>query len=199
MVRNCRIGAICAVSGERRAVCPLSRGRCVSAVRRELGRHHVLRHGRVHDPGSPCHDRRAVCPRVSRALVSRLVCLGVVLVLGFHLFNVFRQTYGEATLRSKSRQLVEQELLRFPGSSVVDVTLRDRFGPTSVFVVVKSPHAFTSEEVGHINDSLNAVFGEPVDLHMRSEMFVETTRDGAVPAAEVSAGQAHSARALAHS
>ena len=123
-------------------------------------------------------------PGRARALVSRLVCLGILLVLGFHLFNVFRQTYGEATLLSKSRQLVEQELQSFPGSSVVDVTLRDRFGLTSVLVVVKSPHPFTSEEVGHINDLLNAVFGEPVDLHMRSEIAVETTRDGAGPAAE---------------
>src|SRR5208282_5303835 len=77
-------------------------------------------------------------PGRARVLVSRLVCLGVLLVLGFHLFNVFRQTFGEATLLSKSRQLVEHELPRFPGSSVVDVTLRDRFGRTSVFVIVKS-------------------------------------------------------------
>ena len=126
----------------------------------------------------------ASVPGRARALVSRLVCLGILLVLGFHLFNVFRQTYGEATLLSKSRQLVEQELKSFPGSSVMDVTLRDRFGLTSVLVVVKSPHAFTSEEVGHINDLLDAVFGEPVDLHMRSEIAVDTTRDGVAPAAE---------------
>ena len=81
------------------------------------------------------------------ALISRLVCVGILLVLGFHLFNVFRQTFGEATLLSKTRQLVENELLQFPGSSVVDVTLRDRFGSTSVFVVVKSPRPFTSERL----------------------------------------------------
>jgi uncharacterized membrane protein len=115
----------------------------------------------------------------SRALLSRFICLGILLVLGFHLFNVFHKTFGEATLRSKSRQLVEHELLRFPGSSVVEVTLQDRFGPTSVFVAVKSAHTFTSEEVGHLNDLLNIAFGEPVNLHMRSEITLETTRDGA--------------------
>jgi hypothetical protein len=36
-----------------------------------------------------------------------------------------------------------------------------------------------------MNDSLNSVFGEPVDLHMRSELAVETTRDRAAAAAEV--------------
>jgi hypothetical protein len=74
------------------------------------------------------------------------------------------------------------ELQRFPGSNLVDVTVRNRVGLTSVFVVVKSPHPFTSEDVGHMNDSLNAVFGEPVDLHMRSEIAVETTRDRAAGA-----------------
>jgi uncharacterized hydrophobic protein (TIGR00271 family) len=119
------------------------------------------------------------------AMIPRLVCLGILLLLGFHLFNVFQHTFGEATLRSKTRQLVENELLRIPGSAVVDVTLRDRFGATSVFVVVKSPRPVTSETVGHINDSLNEVFGEPVDLHVRSEIAAETTRNGAVAAAEL--------------
>ncbi len=119
------------------------------------------------------------------ALIPRLVCLGILLILGFHLFNVFQHTFGEATQRSKARQLVERELLQFPGSNLVDVTLRDRFGLTSVFVVVKSPHSFTSGEVAHMNDLLNAVFGEPVDLHIRSELTVETTRNGAVAAAGI--------------
>jgi hypothetical protein len=35
--------------------------------------------------------------------------------------------------------------------------------------------------VGHINDLLNAVFGEPVDLHLQAEIMVESTRAGAVP------------------
>ncbi len=115
------------------------------------------------------------------AAISRLVCLGILLVLGFHLFNVFQRTFGEATLRSKTRQVVLQELQRFPGSSLVDLTLQDRVGLTSVFVVVKAPHPFTAAEVGHINDLLNAVFGEPVDLHMQAETVVESTRNGAVP------------------
>jgi uncharacterized hydrophobic protein (TIGR00271 family) len=117
------------------------------------------------------------------AMIPRLVCLGILLLLGFHLFNVFQHTFGEATLRSKTRQLVENELLQFPGSEVVDVTLRDRFGSTSVFVVVRSPRPVTSESVGHINDSLNSLFGEPVELHVRSEAAVAITRDGAVAAA----------------
>ena len=113
-------------------------------------------------------------------VISRLVCLAVLLLLGFHLFNVFQRTFGEATLRSKTRQLVEHELLRFPGSNLVDVTIGDRFGLTTAFVVVKGPKPITREEVGHLNDLLNGVFGEPVDLHLRSEIAVETTRDGAV-------------------
>jgi uncharacterized hydrophobic protein (TIGR00271 family) len=115
------------------------------------------------------------------AIVPRLVCLVIALALGFHLFNVFQRTFGQETLRSKTRQVVEHELLQFPGSNLVAVTLNDRFGLTSVVVVVKSPHPFTSADVGHMNDMINAVFGEPVELHLRSEMAVETTRDGAHP------------------
>ncbi len=116
------------------------------------------------------------------AMVPRLVCLIILLLLGVHLFNVFQQTFGERTLLSKSRQLIEHELLRFPGSSVVDVAIRDRFGPTSVVVVVRSVHPFTNEDVGDINDSLNVAFGEPVELLLRYEIGGETTRDGAVTA-----------------
>ena len=119
------------------------------------------------------------------AMIPRLVCLGILLLLGFHLFNVFPHTFGEATLRSKTRQLVENELLQIPGSGVVDVTLRDRFGSTSVLVVVRSPRPLTSKSVGQINDSLNSLFGEPVDLHVRSETAEETTRNGAVATTEV--------------
>jgi uncharacterized hydrophobic protein (TIGR00271 family) len=114
------------------------------------------------------------------AVISRLVCFGILSVLGFHLLNVFQKTFGEATLRSKTRQVVQHELQRFPGSSLIDLTLDDRVGLTSVFVVVKSPHPFTGAEVGHMNNLLNAVFGEPVDLHMQAEMMVESTRNGAV-------------------
>jgi uncharacterized hydrophobic protein (TIGR00271 family) len=118
-------------------------------------------------------------------VLSRLVCLAVLLLVGFHLFNVFQRTFGEATLRAKTRQLVEHELQRFPGSNLVDVTIEDRFGHTAAFVVVKGPKPITSEEVGHMNDLLNGVFGEPVDLHLRSEIAMETTREGAVAATEI--------------
>ena len=119
------------------------------------------------------------------AMIPRLVCLGILLLLGFHLFNVFQHTFGEATLRAKTRQLVENELVQFPGSEVVDVTLRDRFGATLVLVIVKTPHPVTAERVGHINDLLNSLFGEPVELRIRSEAFLETTRNGALPADEM--------------
>jgi uncharacterized hydrophobic protein (TIGR00271 family) len=134
------------------------------------------------------HRATIVGPTVrgrTRALISRLVCLCVLLVLALHLFNVFQRTFGEATLRAKARQLVGHELLKYPGSSVIDVTLLDRFGLASVLVVVRSPHRFTRAEVAQINDLLDTAFGEPVDLHLRSELTVETTRNGAVAAAEV--------------
>jgi uncharacterized hydrophobic protein (TIGR00271 family) len=118
----------------------------------------------------------------TRGRVSQLVCLAVLLVLGSHLFYVFQQTFGQATLRSKTRQILEHELSRFPGSSLVDVTIQDRIGLTSVLVVVKSPRPFTQAEVAKINDLLNPVFGEPVDLHVSSEIVAEATRDGAVAA-----------------
>jgi len=124
-------------------------------------------------------------PGRAGGVISRLVCLAVLLLLGFHLFNVFERTFGEETLRFKTRQLVEHELSRFPGSNLVDVTIQDRIGLPAVFVVVKGPKPIGSEEVGHMNDLLNNVFGEPVDLHLRSEIAVETTRGGAVAATEV--------------
>ena len=118
--------------------------------------------------------------------ISRLICLVLLLLLGFHLFNVYQATYGEARLRFNAGQLVQSELRQFPGSSLVDVTIRSRFGPTSVFVVVKTPHPFSGAEVGRINDSLNALMGQPVELHVRSEWAVETTRAGRVASVDAS-------------
>ena len=112
-------------------------------------------------------------------LIPRLVCLAILVILGFHLFNVFQKTFGEATLDSKVRQTVGQELLRFPGSSIVDISVQGRFGQPAVLVAVKSSHQFSSEEVGRMNDLLDAVFGEPIDLHLRTEITVEMTRGGA--------------------
>jgi uncharacterized hydrophobic protein (TIGR00271 family) len=134
------------------------------------------------------HHATIVGPTVpgrAGGMISRLICLAILLLLGFHLFNVFQRTFGEATLRSKTRQLVEQELQRFPGSSLVEVTIEDRLGRTAAFVVVKGPKPITSEEVGHMNDLLNGVFGEPVDLHLRFEIAVDATRYGTSAAAEV--------------
>jgi uncharacterized hydrophobic protein (TIGR00271 family) len=121
-------------------------------------------------------------------VIPRLVCLAALLLLGFHLFTVFQRTFGEATLRSKTRQLIEHEVQRFPGSRLVDVTIQDRFGAAAVFAVVTAPQPISSEEVGHMNDLLNGVFGEPVDLHLRSEIAVETTRNGDVAATGVPPG-----------
>jgi hypothetical protein len=39
--------------------------------------------------------------------------------------------------------------------------------------------------VGRINDSLDAVIGRPVDLHMRSVLTAEIMRDGIVAPVEV--------------
>src|SRR5271156_5148637 len=90
-------------------------------------------------------------PGRAGGVIPRLICVSVLVLLGFHLFNVFQRTFGEATLRSKTRRLVEQQLQRFPGSNLVDVTIQDRFGLTAAFVVVKGPKPITSEEVGHMN------------------------------------------------
>jgi uncharacterized hydrophobic protein (TIGR00271 family) len=119
-------------------------------------------------------------PGRSGGMISRLVCLAALLLLGTHLFIVFQRTFGEATLLSNTRQLVEHELQHHPGSRLVDVTVQDRIGRTAAFVVVKAPKPITSEETGQMNDLLNGIFGEPIDLHLRSEIAVETTRDGAV-------------------
>ena len=115
-------------------------------------------------------------------VIPRLVCVSVLVLLGFHLFNVFQRTFGEATLSSKTRQVIKHELQGFPGSNLIDVTIQDRFGLPSVLAVVQGPKPISSEEVGHMNDLLNGVFGEPVDLRVRSETAVETTRDGSVAA-----------------
>jgi uncharacterized membrane protein len=123
--------------------------------------------------------------RAASAIIPRFICVGLLLVLGGHLFKVFHDTLGEANLRTSIRQLIESELLRSPESRLVDVTIRGGPGPKTAFAVVRAPRPFLREEVGRINDSLNSVIGQPIDLHIRSVLTIETTRDGTVAPAEV--------------
>jgi hypothetical protein len=123
--------------------------------------------------------------RAASAIIPRFICVSLLLVLGGHLFKVFRDMLGEANLRTSIRQLIESELLRSPESRLVDVTIRGGPGPKTAFAVVRTPRPFLREEVGRINDSLNSVIGQPIDLHIRSVLTIETTRDGTVAPAEV--------------
>ena len=73
------------------------------------------------------------------------------------------------------------EIGQIPGARLATVTLGPPLPGTPVaWVVVRTPAIILPEQVGHLNDVVNRVAGSPVNLHVRSVITAETTRDGYV-------------------
>ena len=47
-----------------------------------------------------------------------------------------------------------------------------------VYLIVNTPKLFKSEYVGKLEETLEQQLGEPIDLHVRSIMTVESTSEG---------------------
>jgi hypothetical protein len=67
---------------------------------------------------------------------------------------------------------------KIPGARLISVTLEPRHGTSVAWVVVRTPQPISPEQVAYLNDLVNNVAGSAVDLHLRSVITAETTREG---------------------
>jgi uncharacterized membrane protein len=124
--------------------------------------------------------RSYATPYAHKVLGPRLIALVLLAVLAVHFTVTFRRTIAQSLVESAIRKTLSSEIGRTPGARVVTVTLASRHGAAVAWVVVRSPQPVSPEQVAHLNDLVNRVAGSTVDLHVRSVLTAEATREGYV-------------------
>ncbi len=138
--------------------------------------------------------RPAAADRAKSVLAPRLVCLALVLLLGFHLSGTLRRTSAQSIMQSNIRKALAQEVAKIPGARLVDVTLTQRDGKTTAWAVTRTPEPLSPEQVARLNDLASRVAGRDISLTMRSVITAETTRYGYVYEPEARPGEDPTAR-----
>ena len=133
--------------------------------------------------------RPAAADKAKKVLAPRLVCLALVLLLGFHLSGNLRRTSAHSIMQSNIRKALAQEVAKIPGARLVDVALVQRDGKTTAWAVARTPEPISPEQVGRLNDLANNVAGHNISLIMRSVITAETTRYGNVYEPEAHPGE----------
>ena len=124
--------------------------------------------------------RPYAAPYAHKVLAPRLIALVLLAALAVHFTMTFRRTIAQSLLESTIRKTLSSEIGRTPGARVVTVTLAPRHGATIAWMVVRTPQPVSPEQVAHLNDLVNRVAGTTVDLHVRSVLTAEATREGYV-------------------
>lgn len=114
-----------------------------------------------------------------RALASRnaltlLLLVGLAALLGYN----FSQSLAKQSFETTTRHLLEHELLAYPGVYLADLRFQQEGSVQRVTAVLRTPYSFSPERVATLEAKLPAPKGETLELHIRSVITKETTRDG---------------------
>jgi hypothetical protein len=132
--------------------------------------------------------------KAKKVLTPRLVCLALVLLLAFHLNGTLRRTSAQLIMQRNIREALAQGVAKIPGARLVDVTLVQRNGKTTAWVVARTPEPISPEQVAHLNDLSSKVAGRDISLTVRSVITAETNRYGNVYEPELHPGEDPNAR-----
>jgi uncharacterized hydrophobic protein (TIGR00271 family) len=124
--------------------------------------------------------RPAVSEGAYRVMVPRVVSEALFAVLAVHLTMNFHRTLGRAHLAASVEGSIAREIGRISGVRTVNVSVAGDTAKLVACVVVCAPVPVTPERVAHLNDVVNRASGSEVELHVRSVITAETTRDGYV-------------------
>jgi uncharacterized hydrophobic protein (TIGR00271 family) len=138
--------------------------------------------------------RPATGDKARKVLTSRLVCLALVLLLALHLNGTLKRASAQSIMQSNIRKALAQEVAKIPGTRLVDVTLVQRNGKTTAWVVARTPEPISPEQVAHLNDLCSKVAGRDISLTVRSVITAETNRYGNVYEPELHPGEDPNAR-----
>jgi uncharacterized hydrophobic protein (TIGR00271 family) len=125
-----------------------------------------------HRPPSASHARKVLIPR--------LVFVILLVVLGARLNGILRRASAQSTFQTNIRKALAPEVAKIPGARLVEVSIDQRNGKTTIWAVARTPQPLSSEQVARLNDLACKVAGRDIGLIVRSVITAETTRYGNV-------------------
>jgi uncharacterized hydrophobic protein (TIGR00271 family) len=113
-----------------------------------------------------------------KVLIPRLISLALLAVLAVHFTVMFRRAIAQSLLENGIRRTLSREVANIPLAHLVTVTFSTSQGATVAWVVVRTPHPVSPEEVGRLSNLVNRATGSSVRLYVSSVITAETSREG---------------------
>jgi uncharacterized hydrophobic protein (TIGR00271 family) len=113
-----------------------------------------------------------------KVLIPRLISLALLAILAVHFTVMFRRAIAQSLLENGIRRTLSHEVANIPLAHLVTVTFSTSQGATVAWVVVRTPHPVSPEEVGRLSDLVNRATGSTVRLYVSSVITAETSREG---------------------
>src|SRR6516165_7441299 len=122
--------------------------------------------------------RPQAADQAHKVLIPRLISLALLAVLAVHFTVMFRRAIAQSLLENGTRRILSREVANTPSAHLVSVTFSASQGTTVAWVVVRSPHPISPEEVGRLSDLVNRATGSSVRLYVSAVITAETSREG---------------------
>jgi len=122
--------------------------------------------------------RPQAADQAHKVLIPRLISLALLAVLAVHFTVMFRRAIAQSLLENGIRRILSREVANTPLAHLVSVTFSASQGTTVAWVVVRSPHPISPEEVGGLSDLVNRATGSSVCLYVSAVITAETSREG---------------------
>lgn len=113
-----------------------------------------------------------------KVLIPRLISVALLAVLAVHFTVMFRRVIAQSLLENGIRRTLSREVTNIPLAHLLTVTFSTSQGVTIAWVVVRTPHPVSPEEVGRLSDLVNRATGSSVRLYVTSVITAETSREG---------------------
>ncbi len=111
---------------------------------------------------------------ILRNALSFLVLLILAAALGYNFLQSAQKQNFERNVRADLKSAVEN----FQATSINDVQFKTESGKIIVTAVLRTPFVFSKEQVQAIEKTLPTKSGYDVELHIRSVITTETTKEG---------------------
>lgn len=134
------------------------------------------------------HGYRHVAQRavgLGSLLVRQGVSIALLVVLATSLGFTFKQTMAKQRFEARTRDALQQALRDCPGTHLADVRFEEKAGLTVVTAVVRTPAAFSAEQVTALESKISRDAASNIELRVRSVATIETTRNGETSEARI--------------
>ncbi len=124
-----------------------------------------------HKIGAHVLDRRLLAKR-------NAVSFGLLVILALILGVEFSQVIARQSFETSLRHNLESELRDYPGVHLADLRFKQDNHKTIVTAVLRTPNSFTPKQVAALEAKMPIQIGESMELHIRSVITKESTRNG---------------------